>query len=137
MSSSREYSLTFAIAPPASVRPGVPFSLPVVVAVRPIGAASSDPLQQLGAGASLRDESGTSPSGGLTGTVSTSVRSRAGNTTNGYARLGPLRITTPGKYKLRVTLVNNTSSGVTVRGFIESSVIHVHAGAAASQQPSK
>ncbi|KAL4920070.1 hypothetical protein BDW62DRAFT_199160 [Aspergillus aurantiobrunneus] len=134
-SSSREYGLAFTIEPPASIRPGVAFSLPVVVAVRPVGTAGSEPLQQLVAGASLRNETGASPVVGLTGNLSSSVRSRVGNTTSGYARFGPLTIANPGRYKLRVMLAANTFSGVTVRGVVESGVIHVHPGAAASQRP--
>ncbi|KAL4785431.1 hypothetical protein BJX76DRAFT_324634 [Aspergillus varians] len=135
MGSSRAYSLTFAIEPPTSVRPGVPFSLPAIVAVRAIDTANSDPLQQLGAGVYLRDETGTSSAVGLTGITSSSVRSRGGNTASGYALFRSLTIANPGRYRLRMMLVANTPSGVPVRGFIDSGVIHVHSGAAASLRP--
>ncbi|KAL5001333.1 hypothetical protein BDV10DRAFT_160470 [Aspergillus recurvatus] len=131
------YSLAFTIEPPTSARPGVPFSIPVIVAVRSVGSASSDPLQQLGARAVLRDESGTSSSVDLTGNTSTSVRSRTGNSTSGYAAFNRLIIKSPGKYKLRVMLVLNTASGVSVQGFIDSGIIHVNLGAAASQPPTR
>ncbi|KAL2820896.1 hypothetical protein BDW59DRAFT_164449 [Aspergillus cavernicola] len=134
-SSSREYGLTFEIEPPASVRPGVAFTFPVIVAVRPVGAASNDPLQQLGASVLLRDETGTRSLLGLTGSTTSSVRSRNGNTTSGYARFGPLTLTNPGRYRLRVMLALNTSGGMTTRAFIDTTIIHVHAGAAASQNP--
>ncbi|KAL6235346.1 hypothetical protein BDW75DRAFT_144078 [Aspergillus navahoensis] len=129
------YSLTFMIEPPTSVRPGVPFSIPVIVAVRPLGNASSDPLQQLGARAVLWDESGTSSSVDLTGNTSTSVRSRTGNSTSGYAAFNRLTIKSPGRYKLRVVLVLHTASGVSVQGSVDSGTIHVNSGAAASQPP--
>ncbi|KKK14426.1 hypothetical protein ARAM_007776, partial [Aspergillus rambellii] len=134
-SSSREYGITFEITPPVAVRPGVPFTLPVVVAVRPVGSTRNSSVQQLVANVSLRDETGTRPLTGLTGTVTSSVRSRSGNTTSGYARFGPLTIGAPGKYKLRVMLGAASYNGVTTREFLESAVIHVHAGAAASQNP--
>ncbi|KAL5333237.1 hypothetical protein BJX70DRAFT_392339 [Aspergillus crustosus] len=133
--SNREYSLTFIIEPPTSVRPGVAFTLPVVVTVRPLGSASNDPQQQLGATVSLRDETGTTSSPGLTGDITSSVRSQLGNTTSGYVRFGPLTIANPGKYKLRVILASNTFSGVMTKASIESAVIQVNAGAAASQRP--
>ncbi|KAL4936712.1 hypothetical protein BDV06DRAFT_88421 [Aspergillus oleicola] len=135
-SSSREYALSFEISPPTSVCPGVAFSLPVIVAVRLIGAAGGDPLQQLGATASIRDETGASSAVRLTGTTSTSVRSRTGNGTTGYARFDRLTIANPGKYKLRITLMLNAPSGVTVKEFTESAIIHVHPGAAVSQRES-
>ncbi|KAL4933288.1 uncharacterized protein BDV17DRAFT_286962 [Aspergillus undulatus] len=133
-SSSREYSISFALQPPTSVGPGVAFTLPVIVTVRPVGAANSD-LQQLGASASLRDETGASSTVRLAGTTSSSVRSRAGNGPSGYARFDRLTIASPGKYKLRITLVANTFGGVKVKEFVESAVIQVHSGAAASQRP--
>ncbi|KAL3471922.1 hypothetical protein BJX99DRAFT_13516 [Aspergillus californicus] len=134
-SSSREYGLAFEIGPPTSVRPGVAFTLPVIVAVRPVGAASNDSIQQLAASISLRDETGTTSLPGLTGSTTSSVRSRNGNTTSGYARFGRLNITSPGRYRLRVMLVLSTSSGVTSRAIADTAVIHAHAGAAASQRP--
>lgn len=135
-SSQNEYTLTYVIEPPTAVRPGVAFTIPVIVTVRPVGATGSDPLQQLGVSASLRDESGANPAAGLSGSTPSSVRSRMGNTTSGYANVGRLKITNPGKYRLRVTLVANAASGVTKKGVVDSGVIHVNPGAAASQRPS-
>ncbi|KAL4803423.1 hypothetical protein BDV18DRAFT_144725 [Aspergillus unguis] len=130
-----KYSLTFAIAPPSAVRPGAVFTLPVIVAVRPVSAANSDPLQQLGITTLLRDETGASAAVGLSGLAPATVRSRAGNTASGYANVGRLRIASPGKYRLRVVLIVNAASGVTTEGYVDSGIIHVHAGAAASQRP--
>ncbi|KAL4987851.1 hypothetical protein BDW68DRAFT_177463 [Aspergillus falconensis] len=135
MAPGSSYSLAFTIEPPTSARPGVPFSIPVIVAVQPVGNTSSDPLQQLGARAVLRDENGASSSIELTGSTSTSVRSRTGNSTSGYAAFNRLTIKSPGRYKLRVMLVLNTASGVSVQGSIDSGTINVNLGAAASQPP--
>lgn len=134
-SSSREYGITFEIGPPDSVRPGAPFTLPVIAAVRPAGSAGNGSEQQLVANVSLRTESGTNVTG-LGGPLTSSVRSRNGNTTNGYARFSPLTIAQPGKYKLRVMLGAASRCGVTTKEYADSNVIHVHAGAAPSQRPS-
>ncbi|KAL4878013.1 hypothetical protein BJY04DRAFT_221585 [Aspergillus karnatakaensis] len=134
--SGSEYCLTFMIEPPTAVRPGVSFILPVIVAVRRISGVGTDPFQQLGATISLRDETGTTTIAGLNGSVTSSVRSQLGNTSNGYARFGPLSIANPGRYVLRVILAVNTFSGVTTRAVIDSAAIHVHAEAATSQRPS-
>ncbi|KAL4973446.1 hypothetical protein BDW66DRAFT_142111, partial [Aspergillus desertorum] len=118
-----------------SRRPLVLFSIPpVVVAVRPVDIASSDPLQQLGARAVLRnDESGKSSSVHLTENSSASVRSRTGIPQAGCAAFDRLSIKIsikrPGRYKLRVMLVLETASGVSVQGFIDSGFIHVHSDA--------
>ncbi|KAL4864404.1 hypothetical protein BDV12DRAFT_176293 [Aspergillus spectabilis] len=133
--STRDYGLTFVIEPSASVRPGVAFTLPIIVAVRPIGSASNDPFQQLGANVSLRDETGATSCPGLTGSVTSSVRSQLGNTTSGYALFGPLTIANPGKYRIRVMLAAHTYSGSTTTASITSAVIHVHAEAPVSQRP--
>ncbi|GES57294.1 hypothetical protein ATEIFO6365_0001058200 [Aspergillus terreus] len=134
-SSSREYGLTFEIGPPTAVRPGVPFTLPVVVGVRPVGggAAGAGSVQQLVMHASLRNETGPAP--GLTGTLTSSVRSRIGNTTSGYARFSPLVIAAPGRYRLRVMLGAASAGGVTTRAYTDSGIIQVHAAAAPSQRP--
>lgn len=134
-SSSREYGMTFEIAPPAAVRPGTPFTLPVIVAVRPAGSTRASPTQQLVVNISLRNEAGTTAVPGLIGTLTSSVRSRNGNTNNGYGRFSPLTITQPGRYRLRVMLGAATASGVTTREYVDSGVIHVHGGAAPSQRP--
>ncbi|KAL4759993.1 uncharacterized protein BDW70DRAFT_138534 [Aspergillus foveolatus] len=136
MAPGSNYSLSFTIEPPTSAAPGVPFSIPVIVAVRSVGNTNSDPLQQLGARAVLWDESGTSSTVDLIGNTSTSVRSRTGNSTSGYAVFNRLTVKSSGRYKLRVMLVLNTASGVSVQGSIDSGIIHVHSGAAASQPPS-
>ena len=131
-SSSREYGLIFEIPPPSAVRPGTPFTLPVVVAVRPTANPSA---QQLVANVSLRTESGANAPG-IGGTLTSSVRSRNGNMTSGYAKFSPLTITQPGRYKIRVMLGAASQCGVTTKEFVESEVIHVHGGAAATQRPS-
>lgn len=134
-SSSREYGLTFEIGPPAAVRPGVPFTLPVVVGVRPVAsAAGAGSVQQLVMHASLRNDAAPAP--GLTGTLTSSVRSRIGNTTSGYARFSPLVIAAPGRYRLRVMLGAASAGGVTTRAYVDSGIIQVHAAAAPSQRPS-
>ncbi|KAL2856184.1 hypothetical protein BJX68DRAFT_230098 [Aspergillus pseudodeflectus] len=134
-SSSRAYNLTFEIEPPASVRPGVAFTLPVVVAVRPIGLASNNPTQQLVAGASLLDETGARSPTRLTGNLTDSVRSQAGNTSNGYACFRPLRIPSPGRYRLRIMVAVDSYNGTVTSEFVDSRVIQVHAEAAVSQHP--
>ena len=131
-SSSREYGLTFEIPPPSAVRPGTPFTLPVVVAVRPTANPSA---QQLVANVSLRTESGANAPG-IGVTLTSSVRSRNGNMTSGYANFSRLTITQPGRYRIRVMLGAASQCGVTTKEFVESEVIHVHGGAAASQRPS-
>ncbi|KAE8153752.1 hypothetical protein BDV25DRAFT_136505 [Aspergillus avenaceus] len=134
-SSSREFGITFECAPPPAVRPGVPFTLPVVVAVRPVGAPRNNTIQQLVVNAMLRSESRTSVCTGLTGTLTSSVRSRQGNTMSGYGIFRPLTISQPGRYRIRVMLCAASSSGVMTRDYIDSEVIEVHADAPASQRP--
>lgn len=134
-SSSREYGLTFEIAPPDAVRPGVPFTLPVVVAVRAMGNSENGSAHQLVANASLRTESGTCASG-LGGTLTSSVRSRNGNTVPGYAEFSPVTISQPGRYRLRAMLGAASQNGVMTKEFIDSNVIQVESGAPATQRPS-
>ncbi|KAA8644061.1 uncharacterized protein ATNIH1004_008258 [Aspergillus tanneri] len=134
-SSSREYGMAFEIPPPSAVRPGTPFTLPVIVAVRPVGNVRGSPTQQLVVNVSLRNEAGTDPVPGLSGTLTSSVRSRNGNTSNGYGRFSPLTIAQPGSYRLRVMLGAASASGVTTREYVDSGVIYVHGGAAPSQRP--
>lgn len=136
-SSSREYGITFECAPPSAVRPGVPLTLPVIVAVRPVGAPRDSSVQQLVVNVSLRNESGTAACPGLTGTLTSSVRSRHGNTTTGFGKFSRLTIAQPGRYRLRVMLGAASANGVTTRDYIDSAVIEVHAGAPAAQRPSE
>lgn len=130
-----EYSVTFEIAPPLAVRPGIPFTIPVIVAVRLLSNQVSDHVQ-LVAHASLRNENHTAAIG-LTGPLTSSVRSRNGNTTSGYARLSPLSIAQPGRYRLRVILGAASYNGVTTKVYIDSGVIDVHSRADTVQRPSK
>lgn len=134
-SSSREYGITFEITPPTSVRPGAPFTIPVVVAVRALSAQASS-QSNLVVHASLRNEN-HSAAAGLTGTLTSSVRSRHGNTSSGYANFSSLRIGQPGRYRLRVMLGAASHSGVTTKEYIDSGVIHVHSAADAVQRPGK
>ncbi|OJJ85329.1 uncharacterized protein ASPGLDRAFT_25145 [Aspergillus glaucus CBS 516.65] len=132
-SSSHEYGMTFEITPPTAVRPGAPFTLPVIVAIR-----SGNPgngTEQLAANVSLKSESGATVTG-LGGPLTSSVRSRNGNTTSGYAKFSPLTISQqPGRYKLRVMLGAASQNGVMAKEFIDSGVITVDGGASASQRP--
>ncbi|KAB8077230.1 hypothetical protein BDV29DRAFT_199196 [Aspergillus leporis] len=134
-SSSREYGITFECAPPAAVRPGVPFTLPVIVAVRAVGTPRDSSVQQLVVNVSLRNEAGNAPCPGLTGTLTSSIRSRSGNTTSGYGRFSRLTIAQPGRYRLRVMLGAASASGLTTRNYVDSGVIDVHAGSPAVQRP--
>ena len=134
-SSSREYGIILEIGPPDAVRPGLPFTLPVVVAVRPMGSPGNGSTQQLVANVSLRTESGTCSSG-LGGNLTSSVRSRDGNTVPGYAKFSPITISQSGRYRLRVMLSSASQSGVTTKEFVDSNVIQVHGGAPATQKPS-
>ncbi|KAH1492697.1 hypothetical protein LV164_001636 [Aspergillus fumigatus] len=134
-SSSREFGITFEIEPPAAVRPGTPFTLPVIVAVRPVGNLVNPAVQHMVAHASLRSETGTAAATGLAGTLTSSVRSRNGNTTSGFAKFSPLSIAQPGRYRIRVILGAASHSGVTIKEYVDSGVIHVHAGAEAVQRP--
>ncbi|RAH72599.1 uncharacterized protein BO66DRAFT_409543 [Aspergillus aculeatinus CBS 121060] len=127
--SSREYGINFEVAPPTTVAPGVSISLPVVVVVRPVGAPRA-PTQQLVAHISLRNEAGTAPAPGLTGVLTSSVRSSSGNTISGYARFGPLKFTQAGKFRMRVMLGAASSNGVSTREYVDSGIITVQAGAA-------
>ena len=134
-SPSREFGVSFEIAPPAAVRPKTPFTVPVIVAVRPLSAQASSQTN-LVMHASLRNENNTAATG-LTGTVTSSVRSRHGNTSSGYASFSSLRIGQPGRYRLRVMLGAASHSGVTTKEYIDSGVIHVHSAADAVQRPCK
>ncbi|KAJ5773836.1 hypothetical protein N7457_008732 [Penicillium paradoxum] len=128
----REFTLSFDITPPAAARPGLPFTMPVVLAVKPIGTPAQN-VQHLVVSASLRDEAGTGAAVGLSGSLTASVRSRTGNTMSGYAKLGPLTISQPGKFRLRVMLSAASVNGVITKEYVDSTVIHVHAGAAAQR----
>jgi hypothetical protein len=131
----REFTLSFETTPPTAVRPGLPFTIPVVIAVNPIGTPAQN-VQALVVNASLRDEAGTGAAAGLSGNLTASVRSRADNAKSGYAKFSPLTISQPGKFRLRVMLSAASYNGVVTKEYVDSAVIHVHAGAAAAQQPS-
>ena len=130
----REFTLSFEITPPAAVQPGFPFTVPVVIAVNPIGTPAQN-VQHLVVNASLRDEAGTGAATGLSGSLTASVRSRTDNAMSGYAKLSPLTISQPGKFRLRVMLSAASYNGVVTKEYVDSTIIHVHAGAAA-QRPS-
>ncbi|KAE8354901.1 hypothetical protein BDV28DRAFT_65897 [Aspergillus coremiiformis] len=134
-SSSREYGIQFECPPPAAARPGAPFTLPVIVAVRPVGVPRGSASQQLVVNVSLRNESGSAPAAGLTGTLTSSVRSRHGNTTSGFSTFSRLTIAQPGRYRLRARLGIASASGVTTRDHVDSDVIEVRADAPAVQRP--
>lgn len=129
-----EFSLSFAITPPTTARPGVPFTIPVIIGVNPIGTPAQN-VQHLVVNASLRDEAGTGAATGLSGDLTASVRSRSDNAMSGYAQLGKLSILRPGKFRLRVMLSVASYSGVVTKQYVDSTVIDVNAGAAA-QRPS-
>ena len=131
---AREFSLTFETTPPTAARPALPFTIPVVVAVRPVGAPKN--AQHLVVNASLRNEAGTAPAVGLSGSLTASVTSRAGSAASGYAKFPTLSISVPGKYRLRVMLSAASVNGVVTKEFVDSGVIHVHAAAPTAQRPS-
>ncbi|GLI78416.1 hypothetical protein PoHVEF18_006731 [Penicillium ochrochloron] len=133
MAAPREFSLTFEATPPAAVRPGLPFTVPVIVAVRPIGTPSR--TVQLVASASLRDEAGTSAAIGLGGSLTAMVRSRTEPSMSGYAKFAGLTISRPGKYRIRVMLSTSSVNGVMTKECADSGVVHVHAAAPAAQRP--
>lgn len=135
MATVAEFNLSFEIGPPSAVRPGRPFTIPVVVAVRPIGTPARN-VQHLVVNASLRDEAGTGAAVGLSGSLTASVRSRTGTAISGYAKLGSLTISQPGKYRVRAMLSAASYNGVVTKEFVDSSIIHVHAAAPAAQRPS-
>jgi hypothetical protein len=130
----REFTLSFEITPPTAAQPGSPFTVPVVIAVNPIGTPAQN-VQHLVVNASLRDEAGTGAAIGLSGNLTASVRSRTDNAMSGYAKLSPLTISQPGKFRLRVMLSAASYNGVVTKEYVDSTIIHVHAGAAA-QRPS-
>ena len=134
MAAAREFSLTFEIAPPTAVRAGLPFTIPVIVAVRPIGTPARN-VQHLVVSASLRDESGAAPAVGLIGNLTASVCSRTDTAISGYAKFAPLMISQPGKYRVRVMLSAASYNGVVTKEFVDSGIIHVHAAAPAAQRP--
>lgn len=136
MATSREFDLSFEFDPPTAVRPGVPFTIPVIISVRPVGTPPRN-VQHLVVNASLRDETGTSAAAGLTGSLTASVRSRADHAMGGHARFSPLTISRPGKYRLRVMLSAASYNGVVTKRYIDSGVIHVHAAAPTTQRPSE
>lgn len=135
-SSSEEYEITFEIAPPTEVRPKSPFPLPVIAAVRSLPRTSTvGSGQQLVAHASLRDETGSTAAPGLTGSLTSSVRSRSGNTASGYGRFDPLLITQPGRYRLRIMLGIASVDGMMTKSYVDSDIITVH-DEAGNQRPS-
>ncbi|KAJ6135261.1 hypothetical protein N7512_000421 [Penicillium capsulatum] len=134
MAAAPEFNLSFEIGPPAAARPGSPFTIPVVVAVRPIGTPARN-VQHLVVNASLRNEASTGAAIGLSGNLTASVRSRTGTAISGYAKLNPLTISQPGKYRLRAMLSAASYNGVVTKEYVDSGVIHVHAAAPAAQRP--
>ncbi|PKY01706.1 hypothetical protein P168DRAFT_334547 [Aspergillus campestris IBT 28561] len=131
-SSSREYCMRFEIAPQAAAWPNVPFTLPVIVSVRTVGAPQDYAVQQLAMNVSLRTESGDPvASYHLSGALTSSVRNHDGNTTSGFARFGPLAITQPGRYRLRIALAAASPVDITIKDYIDSDVVDVHIGAVA------
>lgn len=133
---AREFNLTFEVAPPTAVRPGLPFTIPVIIAVRPIGTPGRN-VQHLVVSASLRDENSTAPAVGLSGSLTASVRSRTDNALSGYAKFSPLTISRPGKYRVRVMLSAASYNGVVTKEFVDSAIINVHAAAPTAQRPSR
>lgn len=136
MASTSEFSLSFETVPPTAVRPGAPFTIPVIISVRPTGTPARN-VQHLVVNASLRNEAGTGAAVGLSGNLTASVRSRTDTAMSGYAKFSPLTITRPGKYRLRVMLSAASYNGVVTKECVDSRVIHVHAAAPASQRPSE
>ena len=132
---SHEYKISFEMAPPAAARQGIPFNIPVVVAIWPLEYPGN--IQQLVVNASLRSERGTSATLALTGALTSSVLTPHGNIRRGYASFSPLTIRHPGRYRLRIMLAVASYEGITTKEYVESGVIHVHAEAAAAQQPSR
>ncbi|CAG7945794.1 unnamed protein product [Penicillium nalgiovense] len=128
----REFTLSFETTPPTATQPGSPFTVPVVIAVNPIGTPAQN-VQHLVVNASLRDEAGTGAAIGLSGNLTASVRSRTDNAMSGYAKLSPLTISQPGKFRLRVMLSAASYNGVVTKEYVDSTTIHVHAGAAAQR----
>ncbi|KAJ5835439.1 hypothetical protein N7447_001465 [Penicillium robsamsonii] len=128
----REFTLSFETAPPMAAQPGSPFTIPVVIAVNPIGTPAQI-VQHLVVSASLRDETGTGAAAGLSGNLTASVRSRTDTSMSGYAKLSPLTISQPGKFRLRVMLSAASYNGVVTKEYADSTVIHVHASAAAQR----
>ncbi|KAJ5759173.1 hypothetical protein N7520_006329 [Penicillium odoratum] len=118
---SPEFTLSFEVAPPASVSPGQAFTRPVTVSVRPIGTPSRS-VHALVLNASLRNESGTGAAVGLTGNLTTNVRDSA---MSGSAKFGTLAISTPGKYRLRVMLATASPNGIVTKEFVDSGIITV------------
>lgn len=136
MAATREFSLSFETTPPTAVRPGVPFTIPVIISVHPTGTPARN-VQHLVVNASLRDEAGTGAAVGLSGNLTASVRSRTDTAMSGYAKFSPLTIKRPGRYRLRVMLSAASYNGVVTKEYVDSGVIHVHAAAPASQRPSE
>jgi hypothetical protein len=131
---AREFSLSFETTPPTAARPGLPFTVPVIIAVNPIGTPAQN-LQHLVVSASLRNEASTGAAAGLTGNLTASVCSRTDNAMSGYAKFSSLTISQPGKFRLRIMLSAASYGGVVTKEYVDSAVIHVHAGATA-QRPS-
>lgn len=118
---AREFNLTFEAAPPANVRPAVPFAIPMVIAVRPIGTPASSG-HHLVVNASLRDENCTAAAVELGGSLTASVIS-------GRATFSSLMIPRPGRYRIRVMLSAATNNGVVTKEYVDSEVINVNAAA--------
>ena len=135
VNSSCQYQISFKTAPPAAAHQGIPFNIPVAVIVWPLGYPGK--VQKLVVNASLRSETGTSATSALTGALTSSVLTWYGNTKSGYASFSPLTIKHPGRYRLRIMLAVASYDDITTEEYIESGVIHVHAGVAAAQRPSR
>lgn len=142
--SNPDFMLQFKIPPPASVAPGVKFTLPVVIATCPaarLNPLGYDPDQQLMLYASLRDETGreAAVTGGLTGELSDSVHSGNDDTIKGYSKFANLAINRPGRYRMRVCLAiaGGGQPGLVMKAHVDSHVIRVDPSAETTQRPSK
>lgn len=126
-------TLELLIKPPASLRPGISPNLPIIIAVRPetgkengVGTCGVGDMSGMWALACLLSADGTEvlvppQSGLLTGRMVASIHTPSAQAQLdrqivGYAHFPDLAITTPGAYRLRVSLIDMDSNGPSYLG---------------------
>lgn len=160
-SSSNFYTLELAVKPPTCVRPGMTMSLPIVVAVKvsamkengsgPTGGGDMSGVWAFVSLVNDDDSAVLAPprTDLLLGRMAASVRAPSPRAEPnrrivGYAHFPDLRISQPGQYRLRVSLIDMDSSGPSYREdaqvglnvrSITSNIIRV--GSSGASQPSK
>lgn len=123
-----EYTITFEVPPPTSLRPGMETTIPVIVRAQVMSGVAQGQLVLF---ASLRDASGQRVTPGLTGNTSDGIHSQNNDASCGYAKFEGWSIPNPGVYRFRVYLCAAMEDEIVAKQFLDSDIIRVDADASA------